>query len=132
MINLDFEGEKPELPFQTVGFYYKSSANNQQDYLISIGTDIVNESCVAEIFTIPTPQVKLINGQEIATCDIDKFIDLNISPKYYLIKFKDGYHQFYHDYEGNGKEDYAQGMADVINFALKLGIEQAKITLRLN
>jgi len=131
MKNLDFEGSKED--FQVAGVFFKSSADTGSYYLIQfieINPEMENCVCIIHYLTCGYEQrvLPLINGEEICTADATPFIRLDIWPKNYYFNTIEGGYQLYHNYDG--KEDSPQGMADVINYAIKLAIEKAKITLR--
>ena len=120
---------------QTKGFYFKSDSCITKHFLIKIDVKQIEHNCLATIYEledIPQENGNLIvleNGSEIASANIEYLCEIDLWNKYYFPKFKDGSYQWYYDFDGKGNEDEIIALSDVMKYAMKLGLDTAKITL---
>lgn len=131
MINLDYNSVEKEVgDFHKKGFYFQS---NCRHYLIEVDIKEPGTNCLVTIHEIGIPQNKegeliIPNGEEIATSDnTDYLCEIDLWGKYYFPKFASDQYQWYYNTRGN--EDQIMAMAEVMKFALELGLKKANITL---
>lgn len=118
---------------QITGFYFKSENCISNDYLVRVVVKERQVNCLVVIYKledVPQSNGELLiikNGSEIKTDNLDYVCQIDLWSKYFLPKFKEGSYQWYYDYNKTGKENEIQGLADVMKFAMELGLEKAEI-----
>jgi hypothetical protein len=139
MINIDFDGIADDN--QRKGYYFKS---NNDNYLIEVVVKDKGSNCLVTIFELGIPQkngkvLTIENGQEIAAFDVEYLCEINLWNKYFFPKFKTESYQWYYDVKEvsphnwqlnkQGNENKPLSIAEVMNFAIELGLKVGEIKL---
>lgn len=125
-------GDSPE-EYCVKGIFFKSKYFTGKSYLLS---PVVKgeENCVVMVRSFGSDQDCTFDlvGQEVGIdpADLRKEFSLDIWPKYYYPTFQIEDNQWYHDYNKDNTENYILALADVMQYALDLGIKTGNITLR--
>jgi len=125
MINLEHAAHYPAKEV-TQGHYFKSQADPNYHYILSLKTVTDKVNVIAKIYEMPTVQDQLINLVNIAipTIELIEIVQVDIWPKYYFLQWPISAVQQYHQFDTN------LAIAEAIKHTLKLGIEQGRINLR--
>lgn len=130
-LNCSESGDENDVIF---GRIFRSKFCNQLSFLVK---PIIRgeENCLVEIYEFDADQDSgvLENDTEIQIWKdyVKKWLDLDVWPKRYFPVFNTKLdHQWYHDFNKDNTENYIQALADVMQYALDLGIKEANIILR--
>jgi len=143
MVNLDFEGEVEDI--QKKGFYFRPKMHICKHYLIEAIVKTPDSNCLVIIYEIGIPQriggveLQISNGEQIATHETQYFCEIDLWGKYYFPRFAaDQYQWYYNESYGdnkkwnqdhNGNMDEILAMAEVMKYAMELGLKIGNITL---
>ncbi len=139
MINLDFNGAVED--FQTKGYYFKPQMHICKYFLIEVKPQ--DAHCVVVVYKIGIPQghieeTQLKNGDEIATHETEQILEIDLWGKYYFPKFTADQYQWYYnqsyqngkwEFDKDGNMDEVLAIAEVMMFAMELGLKIGKIEL---
>lgn len=139
MINLDFDGEVDNI--QKQGYYFRPISHICKYYLIEVA-EKKDINCLVKIYELGIPQkngeaLTIKNGERIASFEADYIGEINVYGKYFFPKFAD-HIQCYHnqsyknqewEFDENGNMDEFLALAEVMKFALSLGIKIGNIEL---
>lgn len=123
---------------EITGYYYESSAHQGMNFLVSVDK-ITDMNCLVKIYSINDFTVKRNIGDEITEYDVDFMVEIDLWSKYFFPKFKDNRFQCYYgvkevshcnwQLDEETKEDEVKALADVMKYAIKLGLEKGNIKL---
>ena len=140
VLNIDFNGEPDEV--QKIGYYFKS---NNENYLVNVNVVQEGTNTVVTIYETELPQkdglvLDIENGIPIAAMNSKYFCEIDLWPKHYHPKFQAEYYQWYYDVKEtspykwemnkNGTANKIKSVAEVMEFAVELGVKIGKIELR--
>jgi hypothetical protein len=112
------------------GYYFNSHGRN---WVIVIDEIQEDHHCNMKIYSAPTIQ----QNREFKNLEMVKFYDdkfsheftMSVWGKYYFIKYEENHPAGYQMYHDDEQHNWIYSQADVLNAALKLGIEKGKIRL---
>jgi len=139
-IDLD-DGMVPN-SLQKTGFYFKSKKHICKNYLIIPKIKEKDHNCLVKIYEIGALQedkeeMKIKNGKKISIRECDLFLEIDLWNKYYFPKFRKNYQWYYNEscknnkwmFDEHGNLDEIMSMAEVMKYAIKLGLKTANINL---
>ena len=111
------------------GYYFRSKSCDQQYYSCRVDELKFGQNCKIIIRELDIYKEGVKNGEEVEVDEYDgdgtDVMTLDVWPKYYFPEFLTS-PQWYHNEDG--KEDYIQAQAEVLQFALNLAKTLGKIT----
>lgn len=119
-----------------IGVFYKSENDNQSNYLVCVNfKELKPSQCFLKIYIID-PVDDDIDVGEILEVDstvemyMQRICTLQLCGKYFFPKFKNDMQLYYDDsfYGKDTKADQIQSLADVINFAIRLGFKTSDVS----
>ena len=111
------------------GYFFRSKSNNQQYYSCRVDELKIGQNCKIIIRELDIYHEGVKNGEMVEVDEYDgdgtDVIKLDVWGKYYFPEFLTS-PQWYHNEDG--KEDYIQAQAEVLQFALDLAKKIGEIT----
>jgi len=112
------------------GVFFKAKTHICRYFLIEVQVKIKGSNAAVAVYETGIPQdsegtLHFNNGDEMTSHETELLFKLDIWNKYYFPTFNNENNQWYHNEEGN--EDHIQSTAEVMEFALQLGLKDAEI-----
>ena len=123
--------------YQINGYYFRPSSHICKHFIITVTDLVAGDNVTVVIYETGIPQdsgkeLLIANGEPVIAIDTSLVCSIKLFGKYFFPTFAKNMQLYYDDsyYDDNhskNKTDEVMSIAEVMNFAIKLGLEKATI-----
>lgn len=136
MVFIDSGAERAPEDCQVKGYYFRPQSHICKHFIITVTDTVDGQNTTVTAYETGIPQdcgkeILISNGESVIALDTSLVCSVKLWSKYFFPTFAKNMQLYYddslYDPQKKNKTDDVMSIAEVMDFAIKLGLEKAKI-----